>query len=321
MALLCVEPPGPPTNIRAECGSGFVRLFWDPPTFTGGGQIVKYTISSRIFGENKLKAHKGLRIRDSLRDPPNLGVRPYATLPVLESVEPRVDVQDLSEGRVYGFNVVAHTMKFSSEVSQWSNHVRPAVRQPEDKAKQLQWANQHYENLHWGQDAYQGSYFVQADTRDGWHLEILEGIRNSDWSRLQEGCSMPGADINSTFEYDRNVPKNERTFRYGPVELTLFDSISDLDSKVSTGDTPLMLALKYCNIDCINVILNFWPDLTLRNCRDQNAIAVAAKYNLGHTLEPIVGYKTPAQEAADAEANKIDFSKEPVHSLVTAKLA
>jgi hypothetical protein len=222
---------------------------------------------------------------------------------------------------VYGFNVVAHTAKFSSEFSEYSNHVRPAVRQHEDKGKQLEWANQHYDNLHWGQDAYQGSYFVQADTRDGWHLEVLEGIRNSDWARLQAGLSMAGADVNSTFEYDRNVPKNERYFRYGPVELTLFDSISDIDSRTSTGDTPLMLALKYGDVNCINVILNCWPDLTLRNVRDQNAIDIAAKLKLGHLLQPVVGYKTPAQEAADAEASKIDFTKTPVHTLVTTRLA
>ena len=69
---------------------------------------------------------------------------------------------------------------------------------------------------------------------------------------------------------------------------------------------------------------------------------------LGHLLRPIVGYRTAEevreelgcyvclhpgnslictwlfknrQEAAEAEANRIDYTKEPVHSLVIGKLA
>ncbi len=77
---------------------------------------------------------------------------------------------------------------------------------------------------------------------DGWHLEVIEGIRNGDWARLRAGLSMPGADVNATMEYERGVPKNERVFRFGPVQLTLFDSITDLDAIATTVSGPADLA-------------------------------------------------------------------------------
>ena len=127
-----------------------------------------------------------------------------------------------------------------------------------------------------------------------------------------------------------------------------------------------MLALKAGNQDCINVILNFWPDLTLRNARDVNAIDIAAgkvrsSYDrslpmlTSHCVAEAWAPATPGrrlqdsgrgtrrarllwvlepekltpvhvlvqteQEAAEAEANRIDYTKEPVHSLVIGKLA
>ena len=79
-----------------------------------------------------------------------------------------------------------------------------------------------------------------------------------------------------------------------------------------------MLAFKFEDKDVINTVLNYWPDISIRNEKQLNVGDIASQRGLLPLLEPVAGYQNAENSVNCPPPDPLDV---PVHDLVTAKLA
>lgn len=274
------RPPSRPTNVRATLGIGNATVTWDAPEVNkDSGPIIGYTVVSRVFGENQNRSHKppltGLVSRVLHTDAATNDIGPYATNKCIFVEDTTVTIRELSESRSYAFRVIAHNQKFTSVPSVWSESIRPAPKSASDCADNLRHARKKIEHLHQGQHSYQGSYFLVKDKPTGWEWDVLRSLREHLLEDLETALQLDSVDIDTQIQYDRNVSREHRVFRYGRLQLGAFDGISDLDKVAVTGDTLLMLAIKLGDVHATQTILARKPSLAVRNMKHKSAIDVA----------------------------------------------
>ena len=288
-------PPSIPLNVKCKLGIGEATITWDPPEKDGGHAIVYYTIRSQTFGEDRWSRHtppmtdefSTLVQTGAQTGAQGVEIGPYATNKTVRSFNLNTcKVKELAQGRVYGFCVTAFNGTFTSEPSEWSNHGRPLVRMVKE-AKIIHEAYQESSNqLHLGHGAYQGSYFLVKDAALGWSAEVIQGIRTADWQLVATALARPEANVNQQVKYDRDkIRRDRREFIYADVQMDMFDRISDLDKVTETGDTCLMVAIKYTDLavdpeaSVVQAILAAepQPDFHIRNVRGKSAMDYAQR--------------------------------------------